>query len=235
MRKIKYLIPIIILFLTIGFASVNSSLSMRGDTLVHSDIEDFSVYFSNVKVNGEKDLSLVKTSKELDFTTILEELGNTYIIEYEITNGSSAFDAEVSISCSESNDYLEVINEFNSEIPIKAKESQTGTLSLKKIKTNASDIIYNKVSCKIIAEPIEIPNEGSGEVSDEFETITFTLNDTTYKAIKGMSFEEWTRSVHNIDNKAVIHEDILYYNEQPTEIAPSTIITDGTSYKTTIE
>ena len=115
MRKVKYLIPVLILFLTIGFASVNSSLSMNGDTIVNSDIDDFNVYFSNVLVNGERDLSIVQSSTQLDFSTILEDLGNTYVIEYEITNGSSAFDANVSINCSDSNEYLEVSNDFDSE------------------------------------------------------------------------------------------------------------------------
>ena len=58
---------------------------MNGDTIVNSDIDDFNVYFSNVLVNGERDLSIVQSSTQLDFSTILEDLGNTYVIEYEIT------------------------------------------------------------------------------------------------------------------------------------------------------
>lgn len=230
MRKVKYLIPVVILFLTIGFASVNSSLSMNGDTIVNSDIDDFNVYFSNVLVNGERDLSIVQSSTQLDFSTILEDLGNTYVIEYEITNGSSAFDANVSINCSDSNEYLEVSNDFDSEEPIETKQSRVGTLTLKKIKVNAGEIINNRVSCSILAEPIERNSTDSSDAPDEFKTIMFSIDGTSYEAIKGMSFDEWSRSVYNIDNKVLVRNTKVYYEDEIMLLSSDMIIESGMEY-----
>ena len=58
MRNTKYLIGILLLFMTIGFAAISTSLSITGKTTVATTFDDFKVYFSDVKVNGVKDLSL---------------------------------------------------------------------------------------------------------------------------------------------------------------------------------
>jgi hypothetical protein len=60
MRNTKYLIGILLLFMTIGFAAISTSLSITGKTTVATTIDDFKVYFSDVKVNGVQDLSLVE-------------------------------------------------------------------------------------------------------------------------------------------------------------------------------
>ena len=104
MRKVKYFIPLFILFLTIGFATVNQTLSIKGSATNQSNISDFDVYFSGDIVEYTEETQtfqtntkLVKNDKELVFTTTLLELGDTYVIEYNITNGSKYFDAEFNV------------------------------------------------------------------------------------------------------------------------------------------
>ena len=52
MRKLKYIIFVVILFITICFATINYTLSIDGDTELSGDLSDFKVYFSQLKING---------------------------------------------------------------------------------------------------------------------------------------------------------------------------------------
>ena len=133
MRKIKFIIPLLILFLTIGFAAVNFSLSINGDTEITGNLDNFNVYFSRALVNGEDNNSIVSSKTQLDFSGIIDKVGNTYTIEYDVTNASTLFDAEVIVKCSPSSEYLLVQNTFDTS-NLSALETRTGTLLLKKLK-----------------------------------------------------------------------------------------------------
>ncbi len=52
MKKLKYEILFIILFMTVGIAAVSSNLLINGTTPIVSNPNDFLIYFSDVKVNG---------------------------------------------------------------------------------------------------------------------------------------------------------------------------------------
>ncbi len=173
MRKVKYFIPLFILFLTIGFATVNQTLSIKGSATNQSNIDDFTVYFSDVLVNDVQDLTLVKNENELVFTTTLEELGNQYKITYDITNGSKYFDAAFVISCTQSNNYLKVTNQLDtSNLP--ALETRTGNLTLEKTQTNAAEENTKyTVTCTITATPVERETTAQGEAATEVEKTTF--------------------------------------------------------------
>lgn len=162
--KIKFLIPLVLLFMFIGFATVSSTLGINGDMELLSDLEDFSVYYSRALVNGVEDTSIIKSSTELDFGAALKTVGVDYVIEYDLTNASSAFDAQVSINCSASTEYFSINNEFDSDTPIGARQTRTGTMTLRKIQTVAGDEQNNTISCDIVATPVERTEEGSGEV-----------------------------------------------------------------------
>ena len=148
MNKAKYFIIITLMFMMIGFATISVTLGIDGSAYVTSDLNDFDVYFSNVLVNDEQDLSLVKNSKELSFSTRLEELGKEYKITYDITNASKLFDASITITCTQSNNFLSVTNDFDTSTNLLARNTRTGTLTLKKTQTGTSetDTLYN-ISC----------------------------------------------------------------------------------------
>ena len=76
MRKTKYFIILVLLFICIGFASLSVTLSITGKANVISDLDDFKVYFSDVIVNGKHDLSLVKSDKELVFNALMKNVGD---------------------------------------------------------------------------------------------------------------------------------------------------------------
>lgn len=166
MRKAKYFIPLIILFITIGFAAVNQTLSIKGTATNKSNIDDFTVYYSDVLVNDIQDLSVVKNKTELVFTTTLEELGNQYKITYDITNGSKYFDAAFAVSCTQSNNYLKVTNELDTS-DLVALETRTGNLILEKTQTNAAETNTKyTVTCTITATPVERYSTATGTAAE---------------------------------------------------------------------
>ena len=156
MKKTKYLIGILLLFMIVGFAAVSVTLSIRGTTRVASTLDDFKVYFSNVLVDGEQDFSVVRNETELYFDILIEEVGDTHNIVYDVTNGSKYYDAQLSINCTASNEYLNIVNNIDTSTNLLSKETRQGTLSLTKTKTIASNEIQNNaVSCKLSATPVE--------------------------------------------------------------------------------
>jgi hypothetical protein len=87
MKKIKYIIPLVILFIAIGFAAISYTLKLDGNAGLAGDLDNFNVYYSNTYVNGVEDYSVITSPTELDFTTTLKEPGTTYSITYELDGG----------------------------------------------------------------------------------------------------------------------------------------------------
>ena len=100
MRKMKYVIGVLLLFLIVGFATISISLNISGSANVLSDLDDFKIYFSNVKVNDIQDLTLVKSDKELifdiDLSTSFEEYSYTELADKLL--GSIALDGLNSVN-----------------------------------------------------------------------------------------------------------------------------------------
>lgn len=156
MKKTKYLIGFLLLFMIVGFAAISVTLSIRGTTRVAATLDDFKVYFSNVLIDGEQDFSVVRNETELYFDILIEEVGDTHNIVYDVTNGSKYYDAQLSINCTTSNEYLNIVNNIDTSTNLLSKETRQGTLSLTKIKTIASDTTQdNTITCKLTATPVE--------------------------------------------------------------------------------
>ena len=66
MRKIKLIIPIVLLFMVIGFATITTSLSINADMELLGDLDNFAIYYSRAVVNGQVDPSIIVSSTELD-------------------------------------------------------------------------------------------------------------------------------------------------------------------------
>ena len=63
----RYKLLLCVLFMSIGFAAVNTSLSIGNNTDISNILEEFDVYFSDVRVNGVQDYSPVANSNTLSF------------------------------------------------------------------------------------------------------------------------------------------------------------------------
>ena len=169
MSKIKYVILFLILFLVIGFAAISVTLSVNGNVKVLSDLDDFKVYFSDVKVNGEQDLSLATGEQEIEFDFEFRKLGTTYVVDYDVTNASSVFDASLTIDCmfveDDFSSVLSMVNNFDTQTSLKAKETRSGTLTLKKHRVNTDDMQYRiNITCSINATAVGRTEEADNNV-----------------------------------------------------------------------
>ena len=106
-------ILLVVLLLAVGFAAVSTTLYINSSTNINPNQDDFNVYYSDAYVNGEKDLSVITDDTHIVFETELSTLGEKYVLDYEVANGSKNYDAELSMTCTSSNDYLNIVNEFD--------------------------------------------------------------------------------------------------------------------------
>ena len=79
--------------MVIGYAAYNTTINIYGNGKLAENLSDFKVYLSNLKVNG-KEISGINNTKD-EFT--INDVNGT--LEYEITNDSTEYDADVYIEC----------------------------------------------------------------------------------------------------------------------------------------
>ena len=131
----KYLF-LVLLLLTVGFASVNTVLDLKGNVSIGFKYDDFNIYISKIYIDGKKVPTAISEDKQ-SFTYIGTGSNN---IEYTITNKSYQYDADVKIICSP-NDEIS-INQIG-VIEAQSRKKET-------IESNTS----NEVTCKIEIEKI---------------------------------------------------------------------------------
>lgn len=186
MRKMKYVIGILLLFLVVGFATVSVSLSIAGNAKLVTDIGNFKVYFSDVKLNDNQNLTLVRSETKLEFDVKLYEIGSSKKISYDVTNASKVFDASLNVNCTNGNDILSVVNEFDSS-NLSALSTRSGSLTLTKIKSNSNETNTTfSITCEIVANPIERTSEGSGDVVAPVQPVNLSVGDIV--SIEGENF-----------------------------------------------
>ena len=71
----------VLCLMTVGFAALNTTLSINGKISVENKPTDFKVYFSNALVNGTQDLSVVESEQKLYFTTAMSQIGEVYNLQ----------------------------------------------------------------------------------------------------------------------------------------------------------
>lgn len=168
MKKTKFMIGFILLFMVIGIAAVTTNVIVNMSTLINQNPDDFLVYFSDVEVNGTQDLTLVKSEKELVFNGEFSAIGDKKVISYDVTNASQNYDAEILIDCTQSTTYLNITNVFDMKNALSARSSRTGTLTIE-LSTAVSEEVTQDVTCTITANAVERDSQGSGDVSESVE------------------------------------------------------------------
>ena len=155
MKRKKSMI-LVLLLMVVGFAAVSTTLYINGSTTINANQDDFNVYYSNALVDGVEDKSVITDDTHITFTTTLEALGDTYELDYEVTNGSKNYDAELTMECSTGNDYLEVTNVFDETTNLESLKTRSGKLTLEQTKsyTGETDLEVT-ITCTIDANAIE--------------------------------------------------------------------------------
>ena len=160
--KKKSMLIIAILLMSIGFASISTTLIINGSANVSENNEDFSVIFTAASIDGKDVYSTAvdETKKIITFeTSELKTLNQTSILTYEVTNNSSNYDANVTVTCvpkeGTTAKYTSIKNKLeNDATVIKAKETLNGTLivTLDKVATEA---VTEEYTCKLEFNAVE--------------------------------------------------------------------------------
>ena len=182
--KRKSAIIVAILIMCIGFAAISTTLIINGNAKVSENTDDFSVIFTAASLDGQDVYNNVidGTKKTITFeTSDLKKLNQTSVLNYEVTNNSANYDAEVSVNCKVKENttakYTSIKNELeNNATVVKAKETLNGTLTITLNKT-ATEEVREEYVCVLTFNAVErdelgreIPNPVSF-TTDSWETI----------------------------------------------------------------
>ncbi len=146
--KKKSMLIIAILLMSIGFAAISTTLILNGSAKVSENHEDFSVIFTAASIDGNDVYSTAvdETKKIITFTTSeLKTLNQTSILTYEVTNNSSNYDANVTVTCVPKTEattkYTSIKNKLDNDVTVvKAKGSLNGTLTITLDKTSTESV-----------------------------------------------------------------------------------------------
>ena len=160
--KKKSMLIIAILLMSIGFAAISTTLILNGNAKVSENNEDFSVIFTAASIDGNDVYSTAvdETKKTITFTTSeLKALNQTSILTYEVTNNSSNYDANVTVTCvpktGTTAKYTSIKNKLENDVTVvKAKSSVNGTLTITLNKT-ATEEVSEEYTCKLEFNAVE--------------------------------------------------------------------------------
>ena len=160
--KKKSMLIVAILLMSIGFAAISTTLVINGNAKVSENNEDFSVIFTAASIDGNDvyTTAVDETKKTITFTTSeLKTLNQTSILTYEVTNNSSNYDANVSVTCVPNEGttakYTSIKNKLeNDATVVKAKETLNGTLTITLDKV-ATESVTEEYTCKLEFNAVE--------------------------------------------------------------------------------
>ena len=225
-------IMILMILLIIGFASVTSTLVIRGNLNIGYN-ENFSssiVYTRAELPNGEVEIN--QNEKNIDFTTEkLENVNQTTILEFDVTNKSRNYDASVTINCGLKEDfksfseYLDIDMSLESPFELVSSETKTGYLTIKLKKAYNEEMETRiEMSCELVAEPLERETLG-----DEYKSIY------KEKILNGADpvLKEKLIPVEISNNGEVRYADISkeWYKYENKRWANAVILNEGVSYQ----
>ena len=168
--KKKSMLIVAILLMSIGFAAISTTLIINGNAKVSENNGDFSVIFTAASIDGKNVYSTAvdETKKTITFeTSELKTLNQTSILTYEVTNNSSNYDANVSVTCvpktGTTAKYTSIKNKLeNDATVVKAKETLNGTLTVTLDKV-ATESVTEEYTCKLEFNAVERDTLGSSE------------------------------------------------------------------------
>ena len=166
--KKKNMLIIAILLMSIGFAAISTTLIINGNAKVSENNEDFSVIFTAASIDGNDVYSTVvdETKKTITFeTSELKTLNQTSMLTYEVTNNSSNYDANVTVTCvpktGTTAKYTSIKNKLeNDATKVLAKSSVNGTLTVTLDKV-ATESVTEEYTCKLEFNAVERDTLGS--------------------------------------------------------------------------
>ncbi len=156
-------IMILVFMLVIGFASVTSTLVIRGNLNIGYN-EDFSssvVYTRAETEDGTAEIN--QNDKNITFETKrLENVSETATLEFDVTNKSRNYDASVTINCGLTeefksySEYVRIDTDLLSPFELVSGSTKTGQVTVEMIKAFNEELTKDiQFECKLIATPEE--------------------------------------------------------------------------------
>ena len=225
--KKKASMVIAILLLAVGFAAISTTLIINGSTKVSENADDFSVIFTAATLDGTDVYANVinDTKKIITFeTSDLKTLNQTSVLNYEVTNNSANYDAEVQVNCKVKDDaeakYTSIKNELEGNATVvKAKNSVNGTLTVTLNKT-ATEEVREEYVCSLEFNAVE--RDTIGEEIPAFQKDSWSTIAANVKS--------GNTSKYNIgDTKEV---DLGSFGTHTVRIANMSACTNGETSKT---
>lgn len=227
--KNKKSIIVLIVLLAVGFAAVSTTLVING--VIGLSFGELDVYYSKAVINGVEDNSVIKDKTHIEFDTTMTLVGEKYRIDYDVTNGSKNYDAEISMNCDyeteDGGEYLSLNNIINTDDLLEAMTTRTGHLTIKMIKsvTEPKDI---HITCEIVATPRERDKDPGDVITKEpvtlVETILSKANDASIQEyslgdkgeVYAFSHDETEQMGANTDYRYIgnVPNNYITYNEE---------------------
>ena len=223
--KKKSAIIIAIILMSIGFASISTTLIINGNAKVSENQDDFSVIFTKAILDGQDVYKNVisEDKKTITFeTSELKTLNQTSILTYEVTNNSSNYDANVTVTCvpkeGTTAKYTSIKNKLdNDATKVSAKSSVNGTLTITLNKTSTEEV-SEEYTCKLEFNAVE--RDALGEnipapvsfASDSWKTIqkavqTGNTNNYNVGDTKEVDLESFGTHIVRISNMSACESE----------------------------
>ena len=177
--KKKSMLIVAIILMSIGFAAISTTLIINGNAKVSENQDDFSVIFTAASIDGKDVYSTVvdATKKTITFATSdLKTLNQTSVLTYEVTNNSSNYDANVTVTCvpkgGTTAKYTSIKNKLeNDATKVLAKTSLNGTLTVTLNKTSTEEV-REEYACTLEFNAVE--RDTLGVELTQFQKDTWT-------------------------------------------------------------
>ena len=239
---------ILIFLLLIGFASVTSTLVINGNLNLGFNTTSFDadVIFTRAETPYGK-ASIGESKKEITFETEkLENVNQTSVLEFDVTNKSKDYDASVTINCGLTeefksySEYVRIDTDLESPFELLSGKTKTGQETEEMIKAFNEELTKNiQFECKLIATPKErdtlgeeyIPstkyvdsvlNGADPVIKENLVPVTIADNgEVTYANINKEWYnyenKEWANAVILVDNPSKQYQEGNIISESDIE------------------
>ncbi len=188
-NKKRNIVLTLIVLLAIGFASVSSVLVINGLLAIGENSDDFKIIFTSASIDGTQRNDVISESKtEISYETkVLSLIDEESTLNYEATNTSRNYDADVNIVCNivdESENIIEGENEYvgvtytPESMELLAGETKSGSITAK-LKKTVIEPMDISIKCTLTATPKERTELGTTTTK-----ITTTTTTTTTQPIE---------------------------------------------------
>lgn len=169
--KKKLAIIILLAFMVVGYAAVNTTLNINGNASIAFNDGDFNVYFSKTVLDDVDVTNSILSADKKTFTyrtSPLYNVGDKSIVDFELTNTSTQYDANVRISCQKPSDPIGTETDFKRDpefLSVKARSTTAGKITVELIqKGTDTEYFQDDLLCYFDVYAVERTEEENGEI-----------------------------------------------------------------------